>query len=331
MKAKTAAWNRRAFIQTTSGAAGLAVLGSAFAQDAWPARPIRVVVPYPAGGGTDVMVRALGQVLASKLNQSVVVDNRPGALGNIAISEVIRAKPDGYTVLISTANNQTINPHIIKSSPDMAKNLVPVSVVGRFTYNLVIRKDLEARNLQELVQIAKKRPGALNYGSYGTGSLTHLLMEAFQQAAGIQVNHVPYKGSAPVLQAMLSKEIDLMFDPGLASQYIQAGSMTMLAVATETRSPRYPNIPTFAEAGFPMMDSSSWIGLWVPAGTPSTVTSAIEAGISSTVSTPELGKRFSELSFEAKFLGASDFQRLLERESKVMADLIKRQGIKIEN
>lgn len=328
---KSTALGRRAFIQTTLGVAGLAGLSSAFAQEAWPARPIRMVVPYPAGGGTDVMVRALAQVLGTRWNQSVIVDNRPGALGNIAISEVIRAKPDGYTLLVSTANNQTVNPHIIKNSPDMAKSLVPVSVVGRFTYNLVIRKDLEAKSLHDLVRIAKSRPGALNYGTYGQGSLTHLLMEAFQQAAGIQLNHVPYKGSAPVLHAMLSKDIDLMFDPGLASQYIQAGSMRMLAVATENRSPRHPNVPTFAEAGFPMMDSSSWIGIWVPAGTPAAVISALEPGISSTVLLPEIAKRFNELNFEPKFFGSADFQRLLERESKVMADLIKKQGITVEN
>ncbi len=324
-------FQRRALLRSALALCAAAPFGgSVFAQGAWPNKPVRGVVGFAAGGGVDLMARTLGIPLADLLGQQLVVDNKPGAVGNIAAADVIRSAPDGYSVLFAATFTQTVNPSVMKGSPNVARDLIPVAIIGRYKYHLVVRADLPVNSLTELVALAKAQPGKLTYASAGPGSQPHLLGELFQKQAGIQMLQVPYKGSGPALQAVLAKEADMVFDPGISFQHVDAGKLKMLAITSDKRPPKYPQVPTFTEAGIPGMEADAWIGVWVPTGTPPDVVAKLDKALATAIARPDIQKRFDDMSAEAIHQETAKFRTLLAAEEKMMASLIRERNITIE-
>ncbi|UUZ62859.1 tripartite tricarboxylate transporter substrate binding protein [Polaromonas sp. P1-6] len=307
-----------------------APLTSLHAQTSWPNKPIRVVVGFAPGGGVDLMARTLGIPLADVLGQPLVVDNKPGAVGSIAAADVIRQPPDGYNILFGATFTQTVNPSVMKGSPNVARDLMPVAIIGRYKYHLVVRGDLPVNSIQELVALAKSQPGKLNYASAGPGSQPHLLGELFQQQAGINIVQIPYKGSGPAMQAVLAKEADMVFDPGIANQHVDAGKMKMLATTSDKRPPRYPNVPVFAEVGIQGMEADAWIGVWVPTGTPPAIVDRLNKALATVLADTAIKKRFDDMTAEAIHMDTAKFRQILATEEKMMTSLIRDRNIKIE-
>lgn len=301
-----------------------------FAQSAWPAKPIRLVVGYPAGGGTDVIARAAAQHLSETLGQSVVVDNKTGASGNIAAAEVARAPADGYTLLVGPSSQISINPHLFKMGFNPDTDLVTGPAFARFRFYLVARPGIAARNLKELVDTARANPGKMSYGSSGNGTPPHLVAETFLKAAGIKATHVPYRGAAPAVQALLGGEVDFVIDPGVAFPHVKAGRLNMLAVPSAKRAPAFPDVPTFIESGFAGMDYDTLVGVWAPAGTPAEVLQRVSAALARAVALPAIKERFGGLGAEAELVPASDFHAVVQKESRVFSGVIKDLDLKVE-
>ena len=304
--------------------------GALHAQPAWPTKPIRALVGFPPGGGVDVMTRTLSQPLADILGQSLVVENKPGAVGNIAAFEVIRSPADGYNVLFAATFTQTVNPSLIKDSPNLARDLIPVAMVGRFKYHLVVKNGLPVNSVKDLVALARAQPGKLNYASGGQGSQPHLLGELLQKQTGINIVHIPYKGSGPALQAVLAGEADMVFDPAASFPHVEAGKLKMLATTSDKRPARFPDVPTFAEAGVQGMEADAWIGVWVPMGTPPQIVDRLTRALVTALAQPAVRKRFDDMNAEAVYMEAGKFKDLLVAEEKTMSSLIKDRSIRVE-
>ena len=300
------------------------------AQQTWPARPIRAIVGFAPGGGVDNMARAISQPMGELLGQSIVVDNKPGGSGNTSASEASRAPADGYTILFAPLTQQTVNPFVIKGSPDMAKDMVPVAIVGRNKLHLVVKKDLPVNNLQELIAYAKAQPRKLNYSSSGVATSPHLLGELVLKQTGLEMVHVPYKGSAPAMQSVLAGETDLVFDPGLAFQHIKAGNAKILAVASDKRPAQFPDTPTMAEAGYPSITFDAWTGIWVPHGTPAPVIDRISKALSTVLARPDVMARFEGLNAEARYRDTGEFKTLLDQETRMLSTIIKERNITLD-
>src|SRR5213075_859540 len=240
------------------------------AAQAYPSKPIRFVVPYPAGGPLDTVARLLGQKVSESLKQPVVVDNKPGAGGNIGADAVAKSAPDGYTILMGAVATHAINPTLYANIPyDPIKDFQPVTQLASTPNVLIVNNSVPASNVREFIAYAKANPGKLNFGSGSTGSAGHLAGELFKAMAGVEMTHVPYKGAAPAMQDLIGGQIDLMFD-NLASALgqVRAGKVRALAVTTAQRTALAPELPTIAESGLPGFDISTWFGVFVPAGTP---------------------------------------------------------------
>ncbi|MCM3562836.1 Bug family tripartite tricarboxylate transporter substrate binding protein [Hydrogenophaga intermedia] len=232
----------------------------------WPDRPVKLVTNFAPGSAPDVLARTVGRFLSEELRQPVVVENRVGAAGNVGVEYVVRAAPDGYTLLYSPGSTITMNPHLYQF--DLQKELVPVAAVNLSALPLVVRADLPIHSVKDLIAYAKQNPGKLTYGSSGAGSPLHVAAELLLSGAGIKAVHVPYKGSAQTTNALLAKEIDFAFDAGVASPHVKAGKLRYLALASSARSPSYPGVPTVEEAaGFPVEVSVPG-GIFAPPGTP---------------------------------------------------------------
>ena len=308
----------------------LALFGaSAFAQ-AWPNRPIRLVVGFAPGGGTDVMARSLGQALGEALGQPVVVDNKPGASGNIGAGEVVRAAPDGYTILLAPTSFQTVNPSLFKAPFDPAKDLTPLAAVGRSPMYIVARPTLDAKDAKDLVAMARKQPGRLSYASSGSGTPPHLAGELFKQQAGISAVHVPYRGSGPALQDVVAGQADYVFDPGIAFPHIRAGKVKLLAVTSAKRSAFFPDAPTLGEQGIKGADMDIWWGVWVPNNTPPEVKARLDREIAKALALASVKERYNGLGLEPAYLDASAFRTLLGEETKLLTKLINDRGIKAD-
>ena len=253
---------------------------------AWPSRPLRVVVNFGAGGSTDVIARAMAAPLAESLGQPVVVENRVGAGGNLGLELVARSQPDGYTLLHSSDGALLINPFLYAMQVDVDRDLAPVAPTGRSALFLIARNGLPVKNVAELVALARANPGKLNYGSAGVGTLQHIATEMFARETKIDVVHVPFKGSQQVLADMLGGRIDFTFDLGAAIEQIRGEKVRLLAVPTGTRSPIFPAAPTLIEAGTPM--SIEWLsGIYVPAATPREIVARLNREIARVMQTPE--------------------------------------------
>lgn len=243
--------------------------GAAMAQ-AYPVKTVRMVIPFPPGGTTDILGRVAAQKLTEALGQQVVPDNRPGAAGNIGAEQVAKAPADGYTLLTAPGSTLTIHPSLYAKLPfDPLKDFAPVTILAAVPNALVVHPSLPVRNVKDLIALSRTRPGQLNYASTGAGQSTHLSMELFKSMAGLKIVHVPYKGSAPAVTDLLGGHVPLMFDnmPS-ALPHVKAGKLRALAVSTLKRSPVAPEIPTVAEAGLPGFEVSVWFAVLAPAGTP---------------------------------------------------------------
>lgn len=304
--------------------------GIAQTQDTFPNRPIRLVVPYPAGGTADAMARVLGERMTAKWGQPVVVENRPGGNTIIGAEQVARALPDGHTLLFTTDSTLTINPTLRERLPyDPQKDFAPIIVIGYQDLVLVSHPSLPVRTLDDLVAYAKAKPGALNYGSFGNGSQPHLAMEMFAQLADIKLVHVPSKGVAQVLRDLLGNTVQVSFVGVSAAGLIRDGKVNGLATGGEQRSPLFPQVPTFDEKGYRQMYARAWWGLVAPAGTPRDVIAKLNKGMNDIIGNPE---------FQAKWMAPQGldpvggtpeaFAELIREDTKRWAKVIELAGIK---
>ena len=270
----------------------LAVAQPLLAQE-FPVRPVRIVVPYPPGGGVDGLARPLAERLSRLWGQPVVIDNRAGAATQIGGDAVAKAAPDGHTLLLTSDQSITSNPHLYQKMPfDPIKDLAPVTQLIDLHQMVIAHPSVAANTLQELIALAKSRPGSLNYGSYGSGSQPHLLFEALKAQTGVQVAHIPYKGIAPALTATLAGEVQLTLGaPATTRGHIQGGKLKPLAIARNERLASYPDVPTLREAGFPDIDPRPWFGVFAPAATPRAVIDRIRRDIAAVLADPEFREK----------------------------------------
>ena len=247
----------------------LALPALAHAQEAWPARSIRLISPFPPGGAADVLARNIAEELSPVLRQSLVVENRTGAGGSVGTEATVRSAPDGYTLVMGSTGPLAINPALLRLSYDPARDLVPVAMVATVASVLVVHPSVQARTLQELLALARARPGQLTSGSSGPGSAQHLFLEMLKQMARVDIAHVPYRGTGPAMVDTIAGTINMMFDTTpTALPHIQGGRVRAIAVTTPRRDPALPDVPTIAESGVPGYEGIGWYGLMAPAGTP---------------------------------------------------------------
>ncbi|HKW82932.1 MAG TPA: tripartite tricarboxylate transporter substrate binding protein [Burkholderiaceae bacterium] len=316
---------------TLFGLVALSAAFSAYAQD-YPTKPITVVVAFSAGGNNDLRARQLGVPVAASLGQTIVVDNKPGASGNIGHDFVARAAPDGYTLGIGAMGPLTVNPSLFpKMNFDPAKDFVPVVLIEKAPLVLVTRTDKPYRNIKDVVAAAKARPGQLIVGNAGNGGAHHLSAELFEDATGVTVMHVPYKGGGPASTALLSGEIDMMFEQTYAAlPAIQAGKTRALAVTSEKRLPSLPDVPTMAELGYGQVTVSNWLGLVAPKGTPVPVVRKLNAAYNKALASAEMQEKIAGPGNVVGGGSPEEFGSFIAAESKRWSALVKAKGIKLE-
>jgi len=298
----------------------------------YPAKPIRLVVPFPAGGSLDVVARAIGQKLAEAWGQPVVVDNRPGAGGNIGADLVAKSAPDGYTILEGALSTHAVNVSLYGKMPyDPVRDFAPITLVAVTPNVLVVNPSVPANSVKELIAYAKANPGKLSFGSGSNGSAGHLAGELFKTEAGVDMVHVPYKGAAPAMQDLLAGQIQLMFD-NLANsmQQVRAGKLRALAVTTAHRSTLVPDLPTLSEAGLPGFDISTWWGFLAPAGTPKEIIAKWNAEVARILATPEMKAFFAQQGAEPSPTSPEAFAAMIQREIPKYAKIVKESGAKVD-
>lgn len=303
---------------------------TAFGQG-YPSKPVHVVVPFTAGSATDILARTFGQKLSEIWSQPVVVDNRPGAGGTIGAAVVAKSAPDGYTLLVHSAA-QAYNPSIYPSLQyDTVKDFIDVVPLGGQPNVLVVAPSSGIKTVAELVAQAKQKPGQLNFGSAGTGSGTHINGEKFKLAAGIDVVHIPYKGTPEALTDTIAGRLTYFFSPiSAALPFVRDGKLVALAVSTAKRSSALPNVPTVAEAGLPGFDYSLWVGLFAPAGTPADVVDKIARDVRTVAQSADVKERFAALGAEPLPMTPSEFKQFVDSEIVESAKVIKAAGIKAQ-
>ena len=304
---------------------------SALAQGTWPDRPLKLIVPYPAGGNADNTARLLATQLSSRLGQQVVVDNRPGGSGTIGAAAVAKAAPDGYTLLLD-ATAFTVNPSLLPKMPfDAAKDFAPISLVMQAPLLLVVPATSPLKTMADLTQAARARPGHLTYASAGNGGAQHLAGELFKQGARVSITHIPYRGGAPALTDLIGGQVDLMFSATTASgPFVKGGKLRALAVTSAQRVEGWEQVPTVAESGLPGFQVSEWNGLFAPAGTPQPVLQRLEAEIRAIIASPDVKKRFAELGVSGVGSSAQDFRAFLQSETTKWARVIRQSGIRTD-
>ncbi len=316
------------------GALGLAALAApARAQpEAWPSRPLRWIVPYPAGGGTDLVARTVAAAVAPLLGQPVVVDNRPGAGGILAAEALARAPADGHVLMSADMGMLVYNTALYRRLPyDPARDFRPVSTVARFHFALVTHPEAPARSVEAMIAEARRQPGALNMASPGIGSPHHLALERLQKAAGIRVTHLPYRGGAPAVADLVAGQVHAMFlDLASGQSALEAGRLRPLAVAAATRLAVLPGVPTLAECGLPGFEVYSRQGVVMPAATPDAAVEALSAAIRAVSAVPALVSRLSLVGVEAGASTPREYAALVRQEGEVWLPLIRELGISID-
>jgi len=308
----------------------LAMSGLAAAQS-WPSRPVRMIVPFPAGGPTDVLTRALAEKLSAALGQAVVVDNKPGAGGTIGSDFVAKSAPDGYTLLMATGSTHSVGPYLSKVPYDPQKDFTPIIYVGKATNILLVSPTLGVSNVRELIELAKKNPGKLNYSTSGIGSVAHLTSEMFASMAGIKIVHVPYKGTQLSIPDLMSGQIAMLFDNVLtAKPHVEGGKLKGIAISSRERSSLVPGIPTVSESGLPGFDSWNWFGVFGPAGTPPAVVERVNAELNRLVGDAAIKERFAQLGFETTGGTPADFAAVVQSEARKWSQVIREANVKPE-
>lgn len=312
---------------------GAGLLGgtSALAQ-AYPTKPVTIIVPFAAGGTTDILARIIGQALTAELGQSVVVDNRAGAGGNFGGQAAAKAAPDGHTLFMGTVGTHAINASLYKKMPfDPVKDFAPLTRVANVPNLLVANPAQPYKSVKDLIAYAKANPGKVNFGSSGNGSSIHLSGELFKSLAKVDMQHVPYKGSAPAVTDLMGNQIGIMFDnmPS-AIQHVRSGSLVPLAVTTAKRSPELPNVPTIAEAGVPGYEATSWFGMFAPAGTPAPVLAKLNAAIVKVLAQPDVKKKINEQGAEVYSETPEQFAAFIQAESVKWGKVVKESGASLD-
>ena len=302
-----------------------------FAQD-YPSKSIRLVVPYPPGSGTDIVGRLLAQRLSENLGQQVYVDNRPGAGATNGTTAVAKATPDGYTILMADLGPLAIGPSFYRQLPyDPVKELAPISQVAVLPFLLVVHPSVPAHNVPDLIALAKTKPGELNYASVGNGTAVHLATELFRQLAGIDIVHVPYKGSAPALTDLVAGRTSMMFVNVLSARgFLESGQLRALAIGTAQRSPAMPDIPTVSESAMPDFRAVVWFGLLAPAETPRPIVDKLNAEIVRVLRLPEFKQKLAEQGAEAVPSSPEEFSAHIQAEIAKWAQVIKTSGVRME-
>ena len=307
----------------------IAMALSVHGQERYPSKPLRIVVPFAPGGSTDIFARLVGERLGSALGQPVVIENRAGAGGNIGADVVAKGAPDGYTLLMATTGVMAINNALYKSMTyDAAKDFEPVIFIASITNVLIVPPELPARNVAELIALAKSQPGKLSFASSGAGSSTHMSAELFKSLTGTDILHIPYKGSGQALPDLISGRVSMMFEnaPGAVS-YIKAGKVRALAVTGLERSAALPELPTVAESGVPGYESLSWSGLATPAGTPKEIIQKINRETRAILATPEMRAKLAEQGAEAVGGPPEQFAGHIRAEREKWSRLIRERNI----
>ena len=313
----------------------LVALGTAApvsAQDKWPSKPIKYIVPFPPGGTTDTLARVIAQKLSVSLGQQVLVDNKPGAGGNIGSDFVAKSPPDGYTILGGTISSHSINPSIYSKMPyDAVRDFIPITLIGTNANVLIVHPENPARNLAEFIAQSKAKPGTVNFASAGTGTSQHLSGELFKNMAGIDMVHVPYRGSAPAIQDVMGGQVTMMFDTMIvAGPQIKAGTVKALGVTSTRRVKGYENIPTLNEAGVPGYEVVSWQGIFAPAGTPKEIVQRLNAELVKILRMPDVRERFEGLGLDIVGNTSEEFAVFQKAEIAKWAKVVKGANIKAD-
>jgi len=297
--------------------------------DDYPSRPIKLVVPFPPDGSSDIPARLLAKKLEKAWGQPVIVENLAGATGTVGEAHVAKAAPDGYTLLMATTSSHTMGPYLAeKRTYDPVADLKPVTLLAWVPHLVVVRRSLPAHSLRELIELARRKPGELNYATSGNGSSVHLATEIFSRKAQVAMNQVPYRGVSPAAQAVASGEVDLMFPPAVvALPHLKSGAMRALATLSPQRMPGLPDVPTMAEAGLDDYTFSTWLGLLAPAGTPDGIVQKLQAQMADILAMPDVREALAGMSLEPAATGSAEFGQLIEREAVAHRELIKDLGL----
>ena len=318
----------------TSLFAGMLILalgtGGTLAQDQYPSRTVKLIVPTSPGAVTDIIARALGQALSQSWGQPFVIDNRPGGDETLGIEATAKSPPDGYTVVLSSNGGITAAPHLhTHIRYDLQKDLTPIFMLGQVTPVMVVPSSSPVKSVQDLIALAKSKPGDLNYGSFGTGSYSHVAMEDFKQRTGTQMMHLPYRGAAPAYTALLRNETAVMIaNLSGATGHAEGGTVRIIAGAGPTRSKMRPDLPTVAESGVPGFSTGAWWGLFGPANLPRPIVDKIRAEVSRLLGTPEMQKIFAANTMELVDMTQEQFVRFIRDDLENWAQQIKAAGIK---
>jgi tripartite-type tricarboxylate transporter receptor subunit TctC len=301
------------------------------AQSAWPTRPVKMVIPFPAGGPTDVMTRVLSEKLSQALGQPVVVENKPGAGGAIGADFVAKSAPDGYTFVMATGSTHSVGPYLGKVPYDPVKDFMPVVYVGYATNILLVSPAIGVNNVRELIELAKKNPGKINYSTSGIGSVAHLTSEMFAAQAGIKLNHIPYKGTQQSIPDLASGQVALLFDNVMtAKPHVESKRLKGIAISSLKRSSIVPDIPTIDESGLPGFDSWNWFGIFGPAGTPRAVVDRVNAEMNRILRDAAVRERFHGLGFEVTGGTPAEFFAVMQSESQRWSKVIRDANVKPE-
>ena len=303
----------------------------AHAQPRFPEKPVRFIVPFPPGGGNDILARALAPRMGEFLGQNVVIDNRAGAGGNIGSEAAAKSPPDGYTILIAS-NQVTINPWLYAKLPfDIEKDFAPVARAASVPMVLAVHPSVAAQNVREFIALAKSNPGALNHSTPGNGTPQHIAFEVFNHAAGVKVTHVAYKGTGPAIADLIGGQVQTAIGT-MASleQHVKAGKLRALGVTTPARSQAMPSVPTIAEAALPGFEVPLWYSILAPAGTPREIVARLSAAVERALANPETRERLTALGFEVSYLGPAEMTDLIRRDLARWEKSIRDIGLKLE-
>jgi tripartite-type tricarboxylate transporter receptor subunit TctC len=309
-----------------------ATLSTVALAQAWPTKPVRFVVPYPPGGTSDILARTIGEKLGTALGQPVVVENKPGANGNVGADYVAKAAPDGYTFLLADIGAIAISPSVYPSLPfDPVKNFAPVTMVAYSPHILVVHPSVPAKSVAELVALAKSKPGKLNYAASSTGSAPHLAGVEFAQRAKIDWNYIPYKGGAQAITDVVGGQADLLFN-GMLATYpnVKGGKLRILAVSSANRLASIPDVPTVAESGYPGFETGSWQGILAPPGTPPEIVGRLGGEVQKILATPEMKEKLAAQGADVRVTTGPELAGFITRERDRWAKVVKEAGIKAE-
>lgn len=324
--------NRRTFSALLSGLALSVASAAAFAQDAYPNKPITMINPFPPGSPVDVVARELAQKLGDYWKQTVIVDNRPGAGGTLGASAAARAKPDGYTVLLTSSSTHAIGPAVRKNLPyDVKNDFTPLAFIGHGPNIVVVNPKVPVSTLDELIALAKEKPGSLTFASSGVGTILHLTGEVFMQRTGTDLMHVPYQGAAPASTDLLGGHVEVMFDSiANATPFVLEDRLKALAVLTPERSPLLPDVPTAVEQGYEGIQVPAWFGLFGPANLPADVVASFEKAITEVLAnSPEMKERFQGHGILVDVMVGQEFADKIDSDIATMKDVVAKSGMEL--